>query len=912
MSLQNTISRSSRRNTYSCIAALTFTILSIATITQAAPPAGYYDSVDTTSSATLRTTLHNVIKDHTRFPYTSSSTDTWDILEEAQQDPANPSRIIDVYGNKSIAKIGGGVGPYNREHSWPKSYGFPDDGSGNYPYTDCFQLFLCDSDYNSTRSNKPFRYCASGCTEEPTVFNNGQGGGTGGYPGNSNWTSGDFTLGTWEVWAGRRGDIARAQFYLDVRYEGGTHGITGAAEPDLILTDNETLIDSSNTGQNRSVAYMGMRSVLLQWHLQDPVDDWERHRNDVVASYQGNRNPFIDHPEWVDCIFNGACNGIAAPTGLAAVAGDGVVSLTWNAITEPDLNGYNVYRSTASGGPYAILNGSLIPTSAYDDTTVVNGTTYFYVVTAINTGADESADSDQASATPHANTGNAPAAPVGLNAVASDGSVSLSWNANTEPDLSGYNVYRSTISGGPYALLNGALVATNAYIDNAVVNGTTHFYVVTAVNTGAEESTNSSEVSAMPHANNSGNAGPPWINEFHYDNAGGDTGEFFEIAGAAGTDLTNWKVIGYNGNGGVTYDQINLSGMIPDQGGCMGTLAFDMAGMQNGAPDGLALVDPDDNVIQFISYEGAFTATNGMASGMMSTDIGVNEQPAPPIGDSLQLSGSGSAYGDFVWQSAAANTRGNVNTGQSFNGCSSDTTPPDAPTALNASAAIAAVDLTWANSTASDLDGYNVYRSQSPGGPYTQLNGALVANNGLLDATAANCTTYYFVITAVDTSGNESAMSNEANATPSPAGAAATDCDDNEIPDDCQADSDNDGFIDACDACPNDINKIEPGICGCGVADTDSDNDGTPDCNDLCPNDPEKLAPGYCGCNNPDIADGDVNEDGFVNGLDIQQFATALTSGSQSPADICHGDFDNLNGVDAADIAPMIEALLAP
>ncbi|MCB9853682.1 MAG: endonuclease [Phycisphaerales bacterium] len=892
--------------------ALLLITLSLATLSNAAPPAGYYDSVDTTSSATLRTTLHNVIKDHTRYPYTSSSTDTWDILEEAQQDPANSSHIIDVYGNKSIAKIGGGTGPYNREHSWPKSYGFPNDGNDNYPYTDCFQLFLCDSDYNSARSNKPFRYCDAGCTEEPTVFNNGQGGGAGGYPGNSNWTSGNFTLGTWEVWAGRRGDIARAQFYLDVRYEGGVHGITGAPEPDLILTDNEALIDSSNTGQNRSVAYMGMLSVLLQWHLQDPVDDWERHRNDIVASYQGNRNPFIDHPEWVDCIFNGVCGGIAAPTGLSAVAGDSAVSLSWNANAEPDLSGYNIYRSTTSGGPYAQLNGAVVNTNAYNDTTVVNGTTYFYVVTAVNTGADESSYSDEASGTPNTNTGGAPAAPVGLNAVANDGSVSLSWMANAEPDLSGYNVYRSTVSGGPYAPLNGALVLTSAYNDNAVVNGTTYFYVVTAANTSAEESPNSGEVSAMPHANTGGNAGPPWINEFHYDNAGGDTGEFFEIAGAAGTDLTNWKVIGYNGNGGVTYDQVNLSGVIPDQGGCMGTLAFDMIGMQNGAPDGLALVDPSDNVIQFISYEGSFVATNGLASGMASTDIGVSEQPAPPIGDSLQLSGTGSAYEDFVWQSAAANTQGNVNTGQSFNGCSSDTTPPDAPTALSAVAANAAVNLSWTGSTASDLDGYNIYRSQTPGGPYSQLNGALVGNNVMLDNTAANCTTYYFVVTAVDTSGNESGFSNEANATPSLSGAAAADCDDNEIPDECQADSDNDGLIDACDACPNDENKIAPGVCGCGVADADSDNDGTPDCNDLCPNDPDKIAPGNCGCNNPDIANGDFNEDGLVNGLDIQQFVTALTSGSPTPTELCHGDFDNLNGVDAADIAPMIDMLLAP
>jgi endonuclease I len=130
------------------------------------------------------------------------------------------------------------------------------------------------------------------------VFNNGQGGGSGVYPGNSNWFMGTGATGRWETWIGRRGDVARAILYMDVRYEGGTHGITGVAEPDLIVTNDTGLIAAGATGSNESVAYMGLRSVLLEWHLADPPDDMERRRNDVVYSYQGNRNPFIDHPEW--------------------------------------------------------------------------------------------------------------------------------------------------------------------------------------------------------------------------------------------------------------------------------------------------------------------------------------------------------------------------------------------------------------------------------------------------------------------------------------------------------------------------------------------------------------------------------------------------------------------------------------
>ena len=121
----------------------------------ASPPDGFYDSVDTTDAATLRTTLHELIDDHTRFPYTSGATDTWNILNLADEDPNNSSNILDVYRNRSILKFGGGNGPYNREHTWPKSYGFPVNTPG--PYTDCHMLFLCDPDYNTARSNHPLQ-----------------------------------------------------------------------------------------------------------------------------------------------------------------------------------------------------------------------------------------------------------------------------------------------------------------------------------------------------------------------------------------------------------------------------------------------------------------------------------------------------------------------------------------------------------------------------------------------------------------------------------------------------------------------------------------------------------------------------------------------------------------------------------
>lgn len=163
-----------------------------------------------------------------------------------------------------------------------------------------------------------------------------------------------------------------------------------------------------------------------------------------------------------------------------------------------------------------------------------------------------------------------------------------------------------------------------------------------------------------------------FVNELHYDNAGGDVNEAIEVAGVAGTNLAGWRIVLYNGNGGVAYaatggsaNGIALSGIIPDQSNGFGTLSFPAPGIQNGAPDGFALVDNLGRVVQFLSYEGTFTATNGPAAGLTSTDIGV-AQDGDAIGTSLQLTGTGSSYEDFVWAPAQTSTNAAANTGQSF------------------------------------------------------------------------------------------------------------------------------------------------------------------------------------------------------------------------------------------------------
>ena len=164
---------------------------------------------------------------------------------------------------------------------------------------------------------------------------------------------------------------------------------------------------------------------------------------------------------------------------------------------------------------------------------------------------------------------------------------------------------------------------------------------------------------------------PAWgqsifINEIHYDNLGTDAEEVLEVAGPAGTDMKGWSLVLYNGKNGMPYRTIPLEGSIPDQQSGFGTVSFSINRIQNGAPDGIALVNPENEVIHFMSYEGGFTAASGPAGGLAATDIGVRESNSTQAGHSLQLRGSGSSLADFAWHGPGQGTPGLVNAEQTF------------------------------------------------------------------------------------------------------------------------------------------------------------------------------------------------------------------------------------------------------
>ncbi|MCM3733594.1 endonuclease [Fictibacillus nanhaiensis] len=232
------------------------------------PPAyddSYYDSARGKTGAALKTALHNIIDDHTELSYS----EVWEALKETDEDPNNSSNVILLYTGRSQSKTtnGGNVNDWNREHVWAKSHG--DFGTTMGPGTDIHHLRPTDVTVNSSRSNLDFD---NGGTQHSEALGN------------------YYDSDSWEPRDAVKGDVARMLFYMAVRYEGDV-----SDEPQLELNNNVN---------NGSAPYHGKMSVLLQWHLEDPVDNSERNRNNIIYNdYQHNRNPFIDHPEWVEEIW---------------------------------------------------------------------------------------------------------------------------------------------------------------------------------------------------------------------------------------------------------------------------------------------------------------------------------------------------------------------------------------------------------------------------------------------------------------------------------------------------------------------------------------------------------------------------------------------------------------------------------
>jgi len=227
-----------------------------------------------------------------------------------------------------------------------------------------------------------------------------------------------------------------------------------------------------------------------------------------------------------------------------------------------------------------------------------------------------------------------------------------------------------------------------------------------------------------------------WINEFHYDNQGTDMNEFIEVVieDAGSYTLGDFQVTLYNGNNGGSYDSKTLDqfteGATSD-GFTFFYYDFPENGIQNGESDGICLSHTGVVIPgQFLSYEGTLTATDGPASGQTSTDIGVSESSATTADESLQLSGTGTQYGDFVWQEPAMNTKGALNNDQSFDTFVPDPEPTNYPTDFMAEAAGMMIDLTWTDATGEQLPaGYVVIGRIADAMPPAPIDGTPIPND---------------------------------------------------------------------------------------------------------------------------------------------------------------------------------------
>lgn len=234
-----------------------------------------------------------------------------------------------------------------------------------------------------------------------------------------------------------------------------------------------------------------------------------------------------------------------------------------------------------------------------------------------------------------------------------------------------------------------------------------------------------------------------WINEIHYDNAGGDQGEFIEVVleNAGSYTLSDFQVDLYNGSGGATYNTKTLDQFtvgITISGFTFYHYPYPTNGIQNGSPDGMALSYQGTLIPgQFLSYEGTFTASNGPASGVTSTNIGVSETSSTPIGESLQLGGSGNSYASFTWEAPQAETPGNVNANQTMSGAV-DPEPTNYPTSFTATPQIFAMDISWTDATGAQLPAAYLLLASDQDNIALPVDGTPVADDpDLSDGTAA-------------------------------------------------------------------------------------------------------------------------------------------------------------------------------
>ncbi|WP_017445107.1 endonuclease [Gayadomonas joobiniege] len=238
----------------------------------------YYADALSADKAGLKQTLNQIIsRSHKKLTYAQ----VWTVLTESDQDPVNSNNIIEVYTGWSVPKANNASGAqssdqdaWNREHIWPRSRGLTTDEA--YAFTDLHHLKPADVSVNAARAH--FDFALGGVPLDEASTN-----------------SINLDAQTFAPRDEVKGDIARILFYMDTRYQGDSSDLT----PDLQLIDDLSQLSDTKVGR---------LCTLLAWHNQDVVDSFEQNRNKVIYEYQGNRNPFIDYPEFANLVYAHECD----------------------------------------------------------------------------------------------------------------------------------------------------------------------------------------------------------------------------------------------------------------------------------------------------------------------------------------------------------------------------------------------------------------------------------------------------------------------------------------------------------------------------------------------------------------------------------------------------------------------------
>ncbi|THV58614.1 endonuclease [Chryseobacterium candidae] len=386
-------------------------IILISSYICAQAPAGYYDGTIGLTGYALKSKLHDIISerminwhyDDLKMLYGQTDLDIY-----YDHDVSNTQYLLDIYSEipsgpdsyeYTVDQMAAGVGAegqgYNREHMMPQSTFSTSSSISDYPmYSDLNFIIPVDGFINQRRSNYPY---GIGNNTNHYIFSNTS------RVSNAAIPNYPYTGRVYEPINEFKGDIARSLLYFAVRYEGklGSFNTAYTTSANLTPATDQCPLDGT---EERAVdlAYIAM---LKQWNTADPVSQRETDRNNAVYAIQKNRNPFIDHPEWIDMIWSENPDNIApaAPGSLVSTQQNAYfVNLSWTASPDSDVLGYRVYMN-GSTTPVAVTKGTSVSIDHLSPST-----TYTFTVKAFDKAYLESPFSNTLTASTTASDSYAP------------------------------------------------------------------------------------------------------------------------------------------------------------------------------------------------------------------------------------------------------------------------------------------------------------------------------------------------------------------------------------------------------------------------------------------------------------------------------------------------------------------------